>query len=257
MAILKHIAVKNADYVEAQRHLIFKHDEKNGKPVLDENGNLQFRDNYYLDGINCDAFTFDVECMEVNNHFGKNQNYDDIKSHHYIISYDPMDAAHSGLTAERAQELGMEYAKKYFPGHQALICTHTDGHNGSGNIRTHIVINSVLKYDMEREEFMERPCDSRAGFKHHLTRKHLAFSNSPSWICAAVKICTRLTCSPLQKTGLRIRNTDWHNGDRKNRKPDNTGICRQPTADSRILDAEAVPAAANKIPETVSAGCNG
>lgn len=28
MAILKHIAVKNADYGEAQRYLIFKHDEK-------------------------------------------------------------------------------------------------------------------------------------------------------------------------------------------------------------------------------------
>ena len=68
MAILKHIAVKNADYGEARRYLIFKHDEKTGKPVLDENGNLQFRDNYYLDGINCDAFTFDAECMEVNNH---------------------------------------------------------------------------------------------------------------------------------------------------------------------------------------------
>lgn len=175
MAILKHIAVKNADYGEAQRYLIFKHDEKTGKPVLDENGNMQFRDNYYLDGINCVAFTFDAECMEANNLFGKNQNYDDIKSHHYIISYDPMDAVDRGLTARHAQELGMEYAKKYFPGHQALVCTHTDGHNGSGNIHTHIVINSVRRYDVEREEFMERPCDSRAGFKHHLTKKHLAF----------------------------------------------------------------------------------
>ncbi len=68
MAILKHIAVKNADYGVAQRYLIFKHDEKTGKPVLDENGNLQFRDGYILDGINCDAFTFDTECMELNAH---------------------------------------------------------------------------------------------------------------------------------------------------------------------------------------------
>ncbi len=111
MAILKHIAVKNADYGEAQRYLIFKHDEKTGKPVLDENGNLQFRDGYILDGINCDAFTFDTECMELNAHFGKNQNYDDIKSHHYIISYDPKDAEDRGLTAEHAQALGLEYAK--------------------------------------------------------------------------------------------------------------------------------------------------
>ena len=46
MAVLKHIAVKNADYGEAQRYLIFKHDEKTGKPILDENGNMQFRDNF-------------------------------------------------------------------------------------------------------------------------------------------------------------------------------------------------------------------
>ena len=92
MAVLKHIAVKNADYGEAQRYLIFKHDEKTGKPVLDENGNMQFRDNYFLDGINCDPFTFDTECMELNARYGKNQGYDEIKSHHYIISYDPKDA---------------------------------------------------------------------------------------------------------------------------------------------------------------------
>ena len=124
MAILKHIAVKNADYSEGQRYLIFKHDEKTGKPILDENGNMQFRDNYFLDGINCAPFTFDTECMELNARYGKNRNYDEIKSHHYIISYDPKDAADSGLTGERAQEFGLEYDAKYFPGHR---------HNGNGD----------------------------------------------------------------------------------------------------------------------------
>ena len=174
MAVLKHIAVKNADYGEAQRYLIFKHDEKTGKPILDKNGNMQFRNNYFLDGINCNPFTFDTECMELNARYGKNQGYDEIKSHHYIISYDPKDAD-KGFTGERAQELGLEYAAKYFPGHQALVCTHTDGHNKSGNIHTHIIINSVRKFDVEREAFMERPCDSRAGFKHHVTKTYLAF----------------------------------------------------------------------------------
>ena len=64
----------------------------------------------------------------------KNQNYNEIKSHHYILSFDPNDKDEHGLTGERAQQLGLEYAKKNFPGHQALVCTHTDGHNGSGNI---------------------------------------------------------------------------------------------------------------------------
>ena len=40
MAILKHIASKNADYGEAERYLIFQHDEYTQKPILDENGNI-------------------------------------------------------------------------------------------------------------------------------------------------------------------------------------------------------------------------
>lgn len=66
MAILKHIASKNADYGEAQRYLIFQYDEYTNKPVLDENGRLIPRKEYYLDGINCDPFTFDIECKELN-----------------------------------------------------------------------------------------------------------------------------------------------------------------------------------------------
>ena len=50
---------------------------------------------------------------------------------------------------------------------------HTDGHNGSGNIHVHIVINSLRKFDVERQDFMEHPCDSLAGNKHHLTKKYL------------------------------------------------------------------------------------
>ncbi len=81
----------------------------------------------------------------------------------------------SGLTGERAQQLGLEYARKNFPGHQALVCTHTDGNNKSGNIHVHIVINSLRKHDVERQDFMERPCDSRAGYKHHLTKDYLSY----------------------------------------------------------------------------------
>ena len=175
MAILKHIASKNADYGEAQRYLIFQHDEYTGKPILDENGKMQLREEYYLDGVECDPFSFDMECRELNARFHKNQKYDEIKSHHYIISFDPKDRDECGLTGEQAQQLGLEYCKKNFPGHQALVCTHTDGHNGSGNIHVHIVINSLRKNDVERQDFMERDCDSRAGNKHHLTNDYLVY----------------------------------------------------------------------------------
>ncbi len=173
MAILKHIANKNADYGEAQRYLLFQYDESTNKPILDENGELIPRKEYIMDGINCDPFTFDMECRELNALYRKNESYDEIKSHHYIISFDPKDAIENGLTGEWAQQIGMEYAKKNFPGHQALVCTHMDGHNESGNIHVHIVINSLRKYDVERQDFMERACDSRAGYKHHVSKDYL------------------------------------------------------------------------------------
>ena len=174
VAVIKHIASKNADYGESERYLIFQHNEYTQKPVLDENGHMILRDEYYLDGLNCDPFTFASECQELNSYYHKNQNFNEIKSHHYIISFDPKDRDECGLTGERAQQLGLTFAKKNFPGHQALICTHTDGHNESGNIHIHIVINSIRKYDVPEEPFMEYACESKAGYKHHLSTAYLA-----------------------------------------------------------------------------------
>ena len=174
MAVIKHIASKNADYGESERYLIFQHNEYTQKPVLDENGHMILRDEYYLDGLNCDPFTFASECQELNSYYHKNQNFNEIKSHHYIISFDPKDRDECRLTGERAQQLGLAFAKKNFPGHQALICTHTDGHNESGNIHIHIVINSIRKYDVPEEPFMEYACESKAGYKHHLSTAYLA-----------------------------------------------------------------------------------
>ena len=174
MAVIKHIASKNADYGESERYLIFQHNEYTQKPVLDENGHMILRDEYYLDGLNCDPFTFASECQELNSYYHKSQNFNEIKSHHYIISFDPKDRDEYGLTGERAQQLGLTFAKKNFPGHQALICTHTDGHNESGNIHVHIVINSIRKYDVPEEPFMEYACESKAGYKHHLSTAYLA-----------------------------------------------------------------------------------
>lgn len=174
MAVIKHIASKNADYGESERYLIFQHNEYTQKPVLDENGHMILRDEYYLDGLNCDPFTFASECQELNSYYHKNQNFNEIKSHHYIISFDPKDRDECGLTGERAQQLGLTFAKKNFPGHQALICTHTNGHNESGNIHIHIVINSIRKYDVPEEPFMEYACESKAGYKHHLSTAYLA-----------------------------------------------------------------------------------
>ena len=69
MAVIKHIASKNADYGEAERYLIFQHNEYTQKPILDDEGHMILRDEYYLDGLNCDPFTFASECQELNSYY--------------------------------------------------------------------------------------------------------------------------------------------------------------------------------------------
>lgn len=186
MAILKHGTSKNANYGDALTYLLFEHDGFTMKPVLDENGNLVQRRDYILGGINCDPFTYAEECRELNERFRKIQKPGEVKAHHYIISFDPLDQSECGLTGEKAQELGLEFARKNFPGHQTLVCTHLDGHNGSGNIHVHIVFNSLRKFDIEPQEFAERPCDCKAGFKHHQTRSLLTHMQK-----SLMEICER------------------------------------------------------------------
>lgn len=77
--------------------------------------------------------TFDLECKQLNKKYHKNQSYGEVKTHQYIISFDPKDIKEHGLTGEKAQKLGLEYARKNFPGHQILVATHTDGNNKSGS----------------------------------------------------------------------------------------------------------------------------
>ena len=133
MATFKHISSKNANYGDAEKYLTFEHDEFTMKPTLDEQGRLVPREDYRISTLNCGEEDFAVASMRSNLRYGKNQKKEDVKSHHYIISFDPRDGTDNGLTVDRAQELGERFCKEQFPGHQALVCTHPDGHNHSGN----------------------------------------------------------------------------------------------------------------------------
>ncbi len=169
MATFKHISSKNADYGAAEQYLTFEHDEFTMKPTLDEAGRLILREDYRIATLNCGEEDFAVACMRANLRYGKNQKREDVKSHHYIISFDPRDAADNGLTVDRAQALGEEFCAEHFPGHQAIVCTHPDGHNHSGNIHVHIVINSLRIEEVPLLPYMDRPADTRAGCKHRCT----------------------------------------------------------------------------------------
>ena len=127
------------------------------------------RDSYILDTLECGDFSFATACLLANRKYGKNTQHGDIKSHQYIISFDPRDAADNGLTMEKAQALGLKFCSENFPGHPAIVCTHPDGHNHSGNIHVHIVIGSVRTREVERKPYMQKPRDWLEGMKHSST----------------------------------------------------------------------------------------
>ena len=136
---------------------------------MDEQGKPKLRDSYLLDTLECGDFSFATACLLANRKYGKNTQHGDIKSHQYIISFDPRDAVENGLTMEKAQALGLQFCKGNFPGHPAIVCTHPDGHNHSGNIHVHIVIGSIRTREVERKPYMQKPRDWREGMKHSST----------------------------------------------------------------------------------------
>ena len=169
MATIKHLSSKNSNYAAAESYLTFQHNEYTGLPILDEKGRPKLRDSYLLDTLECGESSFAMACLIANRKYGKNGGREDVKTHHYIISFDPKDAVENGLTMERAQVLGLQFCKDNFPGHPAIVCTHPDGHNSAGNIHVHIVIGSLRVRTVERQPFMDKPCDWEAGKKHRCT----------------------------------------------------------------------------------------
>ena len=169
MATLKHISSKNSDYSAIEVYLVYQHDAFTGKQLLDEQGRPKLRESYILDTLECGDFSFAMACLLANRKYGKNTQHGDIKSHQYIISFDPRDAADNGLTMEKAQALGLKFCEENFPGHPAIVCTHPDGHNHSGNIHVHIVIGSIRTREVERKPYMQKSRDWCEGMKHSST----------------------------------------------------------------------------------------
>lgn len=183
MAILKHISVKNRFYSSAVEYLTCQFDEYTNKPVLDEKGRIQERENYLIAGVNCDVDSFGAECIEVNRLYGKNNSVKDVKAHHYIISFEPNDP----ITMEQALEFGKQWLSVFAPGHQAVVAVHPDGHNGSQNMHVHMVVNSVRKYVGKQSRWHDKPCEWKQGCKHKSTGKMMF--HAKKWV---MEKCIRL-----------------------------------------------------------------
>lgn len=176
MAILKHIPVKNRYYSSAVEYLTCQFDEYTNKPILDEKGKIMEREEYLIEGVNCEVDTFGAECIETNRFYGKNNAVKDVKAHHYIISFDPTD----NITMEEALAFGKGWLCVFAPGHQAVIAAHPDGHHGSKNMHVHIVLNSVRKYAGKQERWHYKPCEWKQGCKHRSTGKMMHYAKK--WV---------------------------------------------------------------------------
>ena len=176
MAILKHIPIKNRYYSSAVEYLTCQFDEYTNEPILDEKGRIMEREEYLIEGVNCEVDTFGAECIETNRFYGKNNAVKDVKAHHYIMSFDPTD----NITMEEALAFGKEWLSVFAPGHQAVIAAHPDGHHGSKNMHVHIVFNSVRKYAGVQEKWHYKPCEWKQGCKHRSTGRMM--HNAKKWV---------------------------------------------------------------------------
>lgn len=200
MAILKHISVKNRFYSSAVEYLTCQFDEYTNKPVLDEKGRIQERENYLLEGVNCDVDSFGAECIEVNRLYGKNNSVKDVKAHHYIISFEP----NAPITIEQALEFGKQWLDVFAQGHQAVVAVHPDGHNGSQNMHIHIVINSVRKYAGKQSRWHDKPCEWKQGCKHKSTGKMMF--HAKKWV---MEKCIRLGLGQVDLLAKKHTDNYW------------------------------------------------
>ena len=181
MAICKHNVSKNG-FAAPLEYLTMQHDA-NGRLLLDGEGVPIPRDSYIINGINCLPETFSALCLQDRIRFGKKSGNNTIDTHQYIISFAPTDIQR-GLTMEKAHTFALAFARKNFPGHRVLVCTHPDGDNQSSNIHIHIIVSNLRFQDRAPDaRFMKlcadgsvRPAEYRAGYVHQDTpalRKYL------------------------------------------------------------------------------------
>src|SRR5699024_2203540 len=141
------------------------------------------------DGYNLDIDYAKSQMKQTRELFSKN---DGIQAHHVIQSFKPDE-----VTPEKANQVGLELAKKLAPNHEVAVYTHDD----TNHVHNHIVINSVHfetgnKYQAHGKEAIERArslsdevCKSHdlsvvkehnASVRHTLAEQHLLEKNKIS-----------------------------------------------------------------------------
>ena len=140
-------------------------------------------------GHNCDVDYAKSNFKQLRCLYGKD---DGVQAHTIIQSFKPGE-----VSAEKANEIGLELAKSIAKGHQVAVYTHAD----TDHIHNHIIINSVnmengKKYqsNAKQRHFIKDKNDEicrnhglsvvtekNASVRHTLTEQHLLEKNKVSW----------------------------------------------------------------------------
>ena len=100
MAILKHLPSHNKYYQDAVNYFLFQHDE-HARPIYNAQHKMILRENVLIDAINTDVWSYSTDCQIANQHWHKNREKQEVKSHHFIISFPKEDREKHGLTPPR------------------------------------------------------------------------------------------------------------------------------------------------------------
>ena len=169
MAIVKILQCRGQSGSSALDYVVYRHDESTRAPVLDESGNRELREDFYLSGINCAPLAFPTEMIQLESIWGKNLDPKEIRMYQIIISYNPRDAEEYILDGPRAQMLSMKLVHRCFTGTLGIACTHLDGDHHAGNIHTHVFLSSI-QYTDEISLVMKYPVAEKAGDKLDFSR---------------------------------------------------------------------------------------
>lgn len=129
MAVLKHISSIKANPLALLKYVTGESKDTPAKYITGLNCSDDPKSAYMEMGLCYESYSGEKFSKKPNSN-GKHK----IKMHHYVMSF-----KQGEITAEKAQEIGLEWARKVFGNdHQILVATHVD----TDHIHIHFAVNA-------------------------------------------------------------------------------------------------------------------
>ena len=121
----------------------------------------------YVGGVNCLGQHAYEEFMATKNLYGK-------ASGTYFYQYVQSFAPGEIQSYEEAHRIGLEFARRSFPGYEVLVATHLDAHDDSGvqRVHNHFIVNSVSFEDGRKIHFTPNTLQELRKISDDICRDH-------------------------------------------------------------------------------------